>query len=107
MMGTLPGQEKSLRKTNGSFHTTLKDVAKLAGVSTKTVSRVVNNQGEIRPETRQRVQAAIQELEYRPNVLARSLIGIPMRGRAESLNAAVAGSVILFEALRQRIRGHS
>jgi TrmH family RNA methyltransferase len=39
--------------------------------------------------------------------LARNLIGIPMRGRAESLNAAVAGSVILFEALRQRTRGRS
>jgi TrmH family RNA methyltransferase len=34
-------------------------------------------------------------------------IGIPMRGRAESLNAAVAGSVILFEALRQRSLGRS
>jgi TrmH family RNA methyltransferase len=39
--------------------------------------------------------------------LARSTIGIPMHGRAESLNAAVAGSVILFEALRQRTRGRS
>ncbi len=38
---------------------------------------------------------------------ATRLIGIPMRGRAESLNAAVAGSVILFEALRQRTRGRS
>ena len=36
-----------------------------------------------------------------------SLIGIPMRGQAESLNAAVAGSVILFEALRQRSLGRS
>jgi LacI family transcriptional regulator len=43
-------------------------------VSTKTVSRVVNNQGEIRKETRERVQAAIEQLDYRPNVLARSLI---------------------------------
>jgi LacI family transcriptional regulator len=73
-MGTIPSQEKPLRKTNGSFHTTLKDVAQLAGVSTKTVSRVVNNQGEIRKETRERVQAAIEQLDYRPNVLARSLI---------------------------------
>ncbi len=73
-MGIIPGQEKSLRKANGSFHTTLKDVAKLAGVSTKTVSRVVNNQGEIRKETRERVQVAIEQLGYRPNVLARSLI---------------------------------
>lgn len=39
--------------------------------------------------------------------LARNLVGVPMRGRAESLNAAVAGSVILFEALRQRTRGRS
>jgi TrmH family RNA methyltransferase len=39
--------------------------------------------------------------------LASQPIGIPMRGRAESLNAAVAGSVILFEALRQRTRGRS
>ncbi len=70
----LPKPGKSPRKTNGSFHTTIKDVAKLAGVSTKTVSRVVNNQGEIRAETRQRVQAAIEQLGYRPNILARSLI---------------------------------
>jgi TrmH family RNA methyltransferase len=39
--------------------------------------------------------------------LARVLINIPMRGHAESLNAAIAGSVILFEALRQRTRGRS
>jgi RNA methyltransferase, TrmH family len=38
---------------------------------------------------------------------AKSLIGIPMQGRAESLNAGVAGSIILFEALRQRMRGRS
>jgi len=69
-----PKPEKPLRKTNGSFHTTLKDVAKLAGVSTKTVSRVVNNQGEISDETRERVQVAIDQLGYRPNILARSLI---------------------------------
>lgn len=38
---------------------------------------------------------------------AHTAIGIPMRGRAESLNAAIAGSVILFEALRQRALGRS
>jgi LacI family transcriptional regulator len=73
-MGIVSEPEKSPRKTNGTFHTTLKDVARLAGVSTKTVSRVVNNQGEISQETRQRVQAAIDQLGYRPNILARSLI---------------------------------
>jgi LacI family transcriptional regulator len=62
------------RKGNSSVHATLRDVAKLAGVSTKTVSRVVNNQGEIADTTRARVQAAIKQLDYRPNILARSLI---------------------------------
>ena len=56
------------------MHVTLKDVARLAGVSSKTVSRVVNNQGEISDKTRARVQAAIIELGYRPNILARSLV---------------------------------
>jgi DNA-binding LacI/PurR family transcriptional regulator len=56
------------------IHVTLQDVARLAGVSTKTVSRVVNNQGEISDATRERVQAAIEQLAYRPNILARSLV---------------------------------
>lgn len=56
------------------MNVTLRDVAKLAGVSTKTVSRVVNNQGELSDATRQRVQAAIEQLDYRPNILARSLV---------------------------------
>jgi LacI family transcriptional regulator len=73
-MDTSPQQEKPLQKKNGAFHTTLKDVASLAGVSTKTVSRVVNNQGEISDATRERVQQAIDQLGYRPNILARSLI---------------------------------
>ena len=53
---------------------TLQDVAKRAGVSVKTVSRVVNNQGEISEATRKHVQTAINELGYRPNILARSLV---------------------------------
>jgi LacI family transcriptional regulator len=56
------------------LYVTLQDVAALAGVSAKTVSRVVNNQGEIKETTRQKIQAAIDELGYRPNILARSLI---------------------------------
>src|SRR5512138_65209 len=64
----------SSHKILSAKHATLQDVAELAGVSAKTVSRVVNNQGEISEETRQRVQAAIEQLGYRPNILARSLI---------------------------------
>lgn len=51
----------------------LKDVAARAGVSIKTVSNVVNGYQHIRPDTRQRVQEAINELGYRPNLSARSL----------------------------------
>ena len=71
----MSGHSSKLSKaTNGPPYVTLQDVAALAGVSIKSVSRVVNNQGEITDATRQRVQAAIDELGYRPNVLARSLV---------------------------------
>jgi LacI family transcriptional regulator len=48
-------------------------VARAAGVSTQTVSRVVNHKGEISPETRERVLAVIARLGYRPNRVAQSL----------------------------------
>jgi len=63
-----------VHKSNNHLPATLRDVAEFAGVSIKTVSRVVNHQNEISEATRQRVQAAIDHLGYRPNVLARSLI---------------------------------
>ncbi len=53
---------------------TLADVARRVGVSGRTVSRVVNDEGGCTPETRERILAAIEELGYRPNLLARSLI---------------------------------
>jgi LacI family transcriptional regulator len=52
---------------------TIKDVAKAAGVSTQTVSRVINSRPDVSPSTRARVQQVIEELEYSPNVIARSL----------------------------------
>lgn len=54
---------------------TINDVARLAGVSIKTVSRVMNNEPNVRPETRDKVQEAATLLHYRPNLLARSLAG--------------------------------
>lgn len=51
----------------------LKDVAAAAGVSVKTVSNVVNGYVHVRPETRARVEQAIAELKYQPNLSARSL----------------------------------
>jgi DNA-binding LacI/PurR family transcriptional regulator len=52
---------------------TMHDVARLAGVSIKTVSNVVNDYPHIRPETRDRVNSAIDKLGYRPNLIARGL----------------------------------
>jgi LacI family transcriptional regulator len=53
--------------------TTIRDVAKLAGVSPITVSRVVNGADSVTEDTRQRVRQAIDQLHYVPNTLARSL----------------------------------
>jgi len=50
------------------------DVARLAGVSHQTVSRVLNDHPNVRPLTRDRVLAAIRELAYRPNAAARTLV---------------------------------
>lgn len=55
--------------------TTLQDVARRAGVSPKTVSRVVNGEVPVRGETRERVLRAVAELDYRPNLFARGLSG--------------------------------
>ena len=52
---------------------TIDDVAALAGVSIKTVSRVVNNEPNVRVSTRANVEKAIAELDYRPNQYARNL----------------------------------
>ena len=54
--------------------TTLHEVARRAGVSAMTVSRVVNGRGRVDSETRQRVEEAIQALDYVPNRIARGLI---------------------------------
>lgn len=53
--------------------TTIRDVAQLAGVSTATVSHVINNARGVRPATRARVLDAIKRLNYRPSAIARSL----------------------------------
>lgn len=80
---------------------TLHDVARLAGVSIKTVSNVVNDYPHVRPETRARVQAAIDELSYQPNLSARSLrsgrsgvIGLVLPELSLSYFAELADEVI-------------
>ena len=57
----------------------LEDVARLAKVSTATVSRVLNGVDVVRPGTRTRVMKAVAELKYHPNLHARSLAGVRSR----------------------------
>jgi DNA-binding LacI/PurR family transcriptional regulator len=80
---------------------TLHDVARVANVSIKTVSNVINDYPHIRPETKQRVVDAIAELGYRPNLSARSLrsgrtgvIGLALPELSLSYFAELADAVI-------------
>jgi LacI family transcriptional regulator len=66
---------------------TIKEVASVAGVSTQTVSRVINNRPDVSPQTRKRIQDIIDRLGYQPSALARSLI----RQRSYTLGVVTAG----------------
>lgn len=75
---------------------TVEDVARLAGVSRQTVSNVINTPEIVRPETRERVEAAVRELGYRPHASARRLrtrtsstIGI----RLDPLPRGISGAI--------------
>jgi LacI family transcriptional regulator len=90
---------------------TLQDVAMMAGVSTKTVSRVINDEANVAAATSERVSEAIAKLNYVPNSAARSL----SRGRAMAI-AMVAGwsvntaysSMLIDHMLKDTTRvGHS
>ncbi|MEB3369424.1 LacI family DNA-binding transcriptional regulator [Saccharopolyspora mangrovi] len=88
---------------------TLYDVAAAAGVSPKTVSRVINGAAGVSAATREQVQATIDELNYRPNFHARSLrvgrdeaIGVVLESLSDPFFATMA-SVIEEQALE---RGH-
>jgi DNA-binding LacI/PurR family transcriptional regulator len=80
---------------------TMHDVARIAGVSIKTVSNVINDYPHVRPDTRARVVQAIEELDYRPNLSARGLrsgrtgvIGLAVPALRENYFAELADSII-------------
>ncbi|WP_335987642.1 LacI family DNA-binding transcriptional regulator [Glycomyces sp. MUSA5-2] len=81
---------------------TMREVAVRAGVSVKTVSRVVNEEPHIRPETRDQVRAAIAELGWTPNASARTLrtgrtgvVGIAVAGLRRPLLAALVERLVM------------
>jgi LacI family transcriptional regulator len=70
-----------------NMRSTIKEVASVAGVSTQTVSRVINERPDVSPETRRKVQDVIKALSYQPSALARSLIS----QRSHTLGVVTAG----------------
>jgi LacI family transcriptional regulator len=71
---------------------TINDVAREAGVSITTVSRVLNNNYPVKKETREKIEQAIEKLNYKPNVMARSLI----TKKTSMLGIVVPGITNLF-----------
>ncbi|MBO0813515.1 MAG: LacI family DNA-binding transcriptional regulator, partial [Microlunatus sp.] len=86
-------------RSRSSQAASLDDVAKLAGVSTMTVSRVLNSRGSVSRQTRERVAKAATRLNYRPNLAAQALssgrsrtIGVvTMEGAVDGPTSALAG----------------
>lgn len=70
----------------------IRDVARLAGVSYQTVSRVLNDSPSLRPETRQRVLDVIEEIGYRPNQAARSLV----TSKSQNIGVLIATRVATY-----------
>ncbi|MFJ3553073.1 MULTISPECIES: LacI family DNA-binding transcriptional regulator [Streptomyces] len=98
----VPGPGSGARRTRGGARTTasMADVARLAGVSSQTVSRVSNGYAGVNEETRRQVLAAMKELGYRPNSAARAL----KRGEFRTIGVIIftlstTGNVRTLEAI--------
>ena len=84
---------------------TLSDVADAVGVSPQTVSRVLNNHPSVRPETRQKVLAAVRALGYEPNLAARSLASGSSGAVGILLTAGLShGMASIFSAIARAVR---
>src|SRR3954465_679897 len=100
--GLSRGVEGALVDIRGSRDPAMTDVARLAGVSHQTVSRVLNDHPNVKEQTRLRVRAAIAELGYRPNRAARALV----TGRSQLIgivaqNSTLYGPASLLAAFEQ------
>ncbi|HYO42588.1 MAG TPA: LacI family DNA-binding transcriptional regulator [Candidatus Limnocylindrales bacterium] len=78
---------------------TIKEIAAMTGVSTQTVSRVINKRPDVSPETRRSVEAAIAEHGFQPSAVARSLV----QRRSQMIGVIVAG--LKYYGVAQTVNG--
>lgn len=83
----------------GKQRVTIKEIARMCGVSTQTVSRVINLRADVAPETRRAVQAAIAAVGFQPSAVARSLV----QQRSNTLGVVAAG--LRFFGVSQTLNG--
>jgi DNA-binding LacI/PurR family transcriptional regulator len=81
-----------------SFKVTIKDVARACGVSTQTISRVLNNRTDVSKVTREKVLAVIEQMDYQPSALARG-----MRQMSRTLGVIIAG--LKFKGISTTLKG--
>lgn len=74
---------------------TIKDIARLSGVGKSTVSRVMNNEGSVSPQTRERVEAVIRSQGFTPSKSARA-----MRGQSDKVVAIIVSRLDSLRKIR-------
>lgn len=89
---------------------TIKDIAKLSGYSTQTVSRVINNDTKVKSETREKLLKIIEENGYRPNFYAKSLVAkknkniLILLKRRSGHKATIWTNILVNEIILKNIR---
>ncbi|GLW66910.1 LacI family transcriptional regulator [Actinomadura rubrobrunea] len=108
----MTNEESEPKRPAATRAATMKDVAARVGVSIKTVSRVVNGHDDVHPDTRARIEAAMKELNFRPNVMASMIrrrggrtasIGLVVEDLANPFMAQLARAVADSALCRQHL----
>lgn len=99
-----------MQTIGGNIMATLKDVAKLANVDVSTVSRALNNTSYVHPDTKKKIFKAVEQLSYRPNLLAKGLkqgkrhtLGVVV----PSVNLSIFGEIVQGIEMQAGNRGYS
>jgi LacI family transcriptional regulator len=97
--GTIPGTPEERPGLQRQHRVTIKEIAAMTGVSTQTVSRVINKRPDVSPQTRSAVEAAIAHHGFQPSAVARSLV----QRRSQMLGVIVAG--LKYYGVAQTVNG--